>query len=131
MLFIVLPLSFVDRTASVVKDSFSVSLTLKEISLVTVVLGILRFIFSPQDPDMCAFAMLPKRKVCELRKKNGGIIFDKVIQTTGYVVLVYFHTCAPFSHFPTYCCPSFSHFIVPSPCLRLFLHSPVYTLPEG
>lgn len=33
-------------------------------------------------------------------------------------------TCTPFFHWPTYCWPTFSHLMVPSPCLRLFFHWP-------
>lgn len=58
MLFIVFPLSFVDCTPSIIEDSMSVSLSVKEIPMVLVVLEILEPTFSFLDPHMCTFTML-------------------------------------------------------------------------
>lgn len=56
--FIVPPFSCVDRTTSVVKDSFSVTLTFKELPTVLVALGILGSINALQKPGVCAQTML-------------------------------------------------------------------------
>lgn len=75
MFFIVPPLSFIDRTTSVVKGTLSVPLTLHEIPRVLIGLGILGSIRSPQDPDVCASAMLPGKRAHIIEKHKSSSRF--------------------------------------------------------
>lgn len=68
--FVVPPFSFVDRTASVVKGSPSVPLTLSKISCVLIALGIMGLIRSLQDPDVCASSMLAEKRAYMIHNKN-------------------------------------------------------------
>jgi len=74
MFFIVLPLSFVDRTTGVVKGSLSVPLTLIKVPFVLIALGILRSIHSHQDPDVRALTMLSARRAREIQN-NTNLVY--------------------------------------------------------
>lgn len=103
MFLIVLPFSFVDGTSGIVKGSQSVPLTLNEIPLVPISLGILGPIRSPHDPHIRACPVLPENRAHVINNKEKEKTVKKTLWMSAVseetalksAVLPYLNSIAP------------------------------------
>lgn len=129
MALVAFPLSIIACTTGEADSSLSMSLTLNKLSRVTTVEEKMQSVPLTYVPGVSSSAVLHEKREPEIQNKHVKRMEihrpgHNLAQKEDKICMAFCKTWTPLCHMPTYCCRRFIHLIVPSPCLRLFLHSP-------